>query len=345
MLYLKPEGRIDLDHRAFFMQSAPSRSLIIAAAKNGECSIIESDLSGTSKCRLPSSIRAVVLHPSCRRLAWVDDTAGSVVVQDFAGPPHLEIPAPQVTDTNPAWVRRGFDDCCFSDDGNFLWTTAPLTSKDIVVQLRHSESGQVVDTATIQDPFGGSSCSFHSTGKPNLVSSWLAAGNPEMTQVYWLRMNDSKFTCTVEVKLKEAIPPIFSPNGQEFLVVNADHAICKFAYPCMLQVGLPLTSGDEDDPFVESLCYFNDQQALAGTNQGRIFVVDTIEMKVETEVSLEGHEPRPIEVYYPRLKEGGLSTDISGFTRHGDVILFVFRRDQNTGLEGWKDSLLWLRAK
>jgi Cellulase (glycosyl hydrolase family 5) len=107
-----------------------------------------------------------------------------------------------------------------------------------------------------------------------------------------------------------------------------------------------LDFGDEDNPFVESLCYFNDRQALANTSEQRIFVVDTVQMKVETELSLEGHEPRPIGEYYPRLaKEAGLGTDISWFTRLGDVIVFVYRRDRNAGLEGWQDGLLWLRAR
>jgi WD40 repeat protein len=346
MLSLKPEGRIDLDHRAIFLRTAQNGSLVIAAAKNGECSLLTSDLSKLEKCRLPSKVRALVLHPSGQQLAWVDDTTGSVEVQDLAGSRHLEITPPQVTDTKPEWIRRGFDDCCFSDDGNFLWTTAPLNATDVVVQLRHAETGMLVDTATVQDPFGGSSCSFHSTGKPDIGSFWMAAGNPDMVQVYWLQRNGTRFACTIEVKLRNAIPPVFSPNGGELLVVNADQAICKFDYPTMQQVGLPLMSGDEDNPFVESLCYLNDRQALASTNEQRIFAVDTDQMKIETEVFIDGHEPRPIGVYYPNLsKEGGLGTDISWFTRLGDFIVFVYRRDRSTGLEGWNDTLLWLRAK
>jgi hypothetical protein len=297
------------------------------------------------KCRLPSKVRAVVLHPSGQRLAWVDDKTGSLTVQDFGGSRLFEITPPQVVDTKPTWIHRGFDDCFFSENGDFLWTTAPLNSKDMVVQLRQAETGVEIDRATVQDPFGGSSCSFHSTGKPDLVSFWLAAGNPDMVQVYWLKMTGSDFTCTPETKLRNAIPPVFSPSGDELLVVNADNAICKFTYPSMQQVGSPLESGDEDNPFTESICYFNDRQALASTNEQRIFVVDTAQMKIVEEVYLEGHEPRPIGEYYPRLsKEAGLGTDISCFTRLGDVVIFVYRRDRNTGLEGWKDTLLWLRV-
>lgn len=200
-------------------------------------------------------------------------------MQDFDGSQRLKIALPQVQETRPAWVQRGFDDCFFSEDGRFLWTIAPFNSKDVVVQLHDAETGATIDSATVKDPFGGSSCSFHSTGKPGLVFLWLAAGQ-DGQQVYWLKRTRSGLSCTLEAQLTNTIPPIFSPSGDQLLVANADNAICKFDFPTMQQVGLPLESGDEDNPFVESLCYLSDRQALASTNEQRIFVVDTVQMKV-----------------------------------------------------------------
>jgi hypothetical protein len=80
-------------------------------------------------------------------------------------------------------------------------------------------------------------------------------------------------------------------------VVNDLNAICEFHIPAMQQIGSHLESEDEDNPFAASLCYLNDRQALASTNEGRIFLVDTVEMRAEVEVPLEGHEPRPIGEY------------------------------------------------
>jgi hypothetical protein len=179
------------------------------------------------------------------------------------------------------------------------------------------------------------------------MSLWLAAGNPDMVQVFWVERTGSGFSCTLEPKLRGTTPPVFSPSGGQFLVLREDNAICKFDYSAMQQIGLPLqTEEDEDNPFAESLCYLNERQALAGTNEQRIFVVDTARMEVEAEVSLEGHEPRPVGEYYPSLaKEQGLATDISYFTRLGDVIFFVYRRDRGKGLAGWKDGLLYLSVK
>ncbi len=345
MLFLKPDGKVDLEHRAYFLRGAPHQSAVVAAAQDGQLSIINPALKTVRLRRLSSKIRAVSPHPSNRRLAWVDGGSGVLTVQNVDGSRPLEIPAPQPHEGSPNRVQQGFAGCHFDDGGEFLWTVAPSDAGEVVVQLHEAETGAAIDRATVQDPFGGSSCSFHDTGRPGLVSLWLAAGQ-DGQQVYWLKRTRKGFSCTPEGQLTNTIPPVFSPSGRQVLVVNEANAICKFRFAAMRQVGLPLESGDEDNPFAESLAYLNDRQALASTNEHRLFVVDTVRMKVEEEVTLEGHEPRPIGEYYPRLaKEKGLATDISYFVRSGEVILFVYRRDRGTGLAGWKDTLLWLSLK
>jgi hypothetical protein len=346
MMSLKPDGKIDLEHRAYhFLRGAPPRSVIIGAADGDQLSIVSPDLRKVELRRLPSKIRAACPHPADQRLAWVDGKAGSLAVQDFHGSRLLEIAPPQVRETMPVWIQRGFDDCFYSEDGLFLWTIAPSDSGDVVVQLHEAETGVTTDKATLKDPFGGSSCSFHPIGRPGLTSLWLAAGQ-DGQQVYWLKRTRSGVSCALEAKLRNTSPPVFSPKGKRLLVVNEEQALCQFDFPAMRQVGSLLELGDEDDSFASSLCYLNDRQALAGTNEQRIFVVDTVRMMVEEEVAIEGHEPRLIGEYYPTLaKERGLGTDISYFARLGDVIVFVYRRDRGTGLAGWKDSLLWLSVQ
>jgi hypothetical protein len=143
-------------------------------------------------------------------------------------------------------------------------------------------------------------------------------------------------------ELTNCIPPAYSQDGAELLVVTEDNSISRYAYPSMKQLGSPCMSGDEDDPFAESLCYLDNQHALAGTGEQRIFLIDTATMRIEDEIAIEGHEPKPIWEYYPTLvKEHGFGTDISWFTRLGNVIVFIFRRDRGADLKGWKDSFLW----
>jgi hypothetical protein len=194
--------------------------------------------------------------------------------------------------------------------------------------LVETKGWSVTRSAVVEDRFGQSSFLFHSTGKPGLISLWVAAGQ-DGQEVYLLKQESSGFSSSRVEELTNCIPPAFSKDGTELLTVTEDFSVCRYAFPSMKQLGPPLLSGDEDNPFAESLCYLDSQHALAGTGEQRIFLVDTASMQIEDEIAIEGHEPRPIWEYYPTLaKERGLGTDITWFAMLGSVIVFVFRRDR-----------------
>jgi hypothetical protein len=345
IMFLKPDGRIDLRHRANFLRGAPDKSRVIAAAEDGHFSILSSNLNEARSHRHPSKIRAISLDPTHQQLVVVDGKSGSLTLLDLDGKRLLEIAAPQLDENTPRWVKPGFDACHFDETDKLLWLGAPRNAEEYEIRLVETEEWSLVDKAILVDPFGGSSCSFYETGKPGLTSLWLAAGQ-DGQRVFWLNRTMNRFSCTLEPRLADTFPPVFSPNGDHFLVVNDNDGIRKFAFPEIEQLGLPLQSRDEETLFSGSLCYFNEGQALAGTGYGRIFLVDTDCMSIEDEVAVEDHEPRPIGEYYPTLvNEQRLGTDISYFRRLGNVIIFVYGSDQQIGLDDQKDTLLWLSLK
>src|SRR2546430_16948180 len=102
MMFLKPDGRIDLEHRAyFFLRGAPPRSVVLAAAEDDQLSIVSPDLKKVQLRRLSSKVRAVSPHPSDQRLAWVDGKTGLLAVQDYHGARLLEITPLQVREASP----------------------------------------------------------------------------------------------------------------------------------------------------------------------------------------------------------------------------------------------------
>ena len=162
----------------------------------------------------------------------------------------------------------------------------------------------------------------------------------------WLRRRGSEFTVEHFNDPVDCTPPVFSPGGSELLLQSHDSSIRRLAFPDMALLGGPLETGDPDDPFQESICYLDEGHALAGTGAGRIFVIDTQEMAIVDEIALEGHEPRPMGEYFPRLAaETGLATDLTWFARVGDTILFAYRRDEQSNPIRWKDSLVWYSLK
>ena len=86
-------------------------------------------------------------------------------------------------------------------------------------------------------------------------------------------------------------------------------------------------------------------QALAFAENGQMAVVDTRSMRVVEELAIEGHEPRPIEEYHPRLVgDGSLCTDIAYIKRVGDHLIVVHPLhrypDGRVKSEEWRDGLL-----
>jgi hypothetical protein len=345
MIRVKPEGIIELKHRAFFLRGRPNKSIVIAASGDGQFSVLSPDLKKCQFRRLSRKIRGISPHPSKDLFAWIDGDSGSLIVQRLGGGPIVEISPPLLHNGASNWIKPGFDDCFFETSGKFLWLVGPRSDHESELQLVETAHWSLVDKTMIKDPFRGSSCSFEDSGRPDLLWVWTAAGG-DGNQVFWLKRKVGGFSCTLEPQLTNTGPPAFSPGGKHILVVSENCAICKFRFPEMRQIGTCLESEDEDDPYAESLAFLNERQGLARTNEGRLFLIDAGRMKSEGELALEGHEPGPKGKYYPNLKnEKGICTDISYFSRLGDVVFFVYQRERAKELlsmAGWKDSLLWL---
>jgi hypothetical protein len=342
---LKPSGRIDLEHRTDHLRGSTEKSVIIAASEDGSVSLVDLGKNIIQVQRPSAIVRAISPHPSEPLFALVDRVSGSLVIQSFDGNRVAQVEPPRIKKGASKSITPSFVDCLFDESGDVLWAVAVSSDEECELSLVETKGWSVVQSADVQDRFGQSSFSFHSTGKAGLVSLWIAAGQ-DGQEVYSLEQKGFSFTFNRMDKLTNCIPPVFSQDGSELLVVTEDFSICRYAFPSMKQLGSPCLSGDEDNPFAESLCYLDKQHALVGTGEQRIFLVDTATMRIEDEIAIEGHEPRSIWEYYPTLAmEGGLGTDVTWFTRLGDVIVFVFRRDRGTGLKGWKDSLLWYLVK
>jgi len=341
---LKPNGTISLDHRAYFITGSPESSAVIAASQDGHVSIVDFARNTVEVIRPTKSLQAISSHPFEPLFAYVDGKSGSVIVKRFDGEKIAEVKPSSTAEATLNSSNPSFAACFFDPSGDYLWLATPLNANECEVLLIESKSWSVTQKLLVHDDYGSSFFSFHCTGISGLVSLWIVAGQ-DGQQVHWLKRKGNAFTLERAKKLINCIPPVFSPNGSEMLVVNEGNEICRYAFASMKRLGSPLESEDEDNPFVESLCYVDDEQAIASTNEGRVFLIDTKKMKVAAEVSIEGHETRPIGEYYPQLaKESGLATDITWFTKLGNVIVLVFRRDCGTDPKGWKDSLLWYSA-
>src|SRR4051794_2375117 len=99
--------------------------------------------------------------------------------------------------------------------GMFRWSISPrtlLSDDAFELSLVETKGWSVVQRVAVKDQFGASSCSFHSTGRPGLVSLWIAAGQ-DGQEVYWLKRTGVGFSLKKVDDLTNCIPPVFSPDG------------------------------------------------------------------------------------------------------------------------------------
>jgi hypothetical protein len=321
---LIPRHTIDLQHKFNWMHGSPDGSRVVAASWSGEATWIDSSL-GTTECRrLANKLEWLSVHPTERWVAYSEPAGGSLAIEEFGGPPvaRLAAVAPSAN-ARPNW-KPTFGSCLFNLTGDLLWTVAAASHTECEVALWDTRGWSPVAKYTFPDPYGDSFWWLSSTPDPDLTCLWIAAGQ-DGQQVRWLRWRGGKIGEERFDKLANCTPPAFSPGGSELLVLGEDSVLCRMSFPGLEMLG-ELAGENEDDPFAESMCYVSDRQALAASNEGRIYLIDTQAMAIADEIGVAGHEPRPIGVYYPTLAaEGGIATDLACFTRFGETVMFVFR--------------------
>lgn len=352
---LTPNGRIDLNHRASWFNGlwrSNDGGLIVPYFEDGLVSFVDLTKNSATVRRLSSKVRGMSPHPAESLLAFVDGETGLLVVQTFDGRKIAELKGPPVQKKGGDYLTQGISDCFFDQSGNSLWMVARLSMEMIEVSLIETSTWKVTQRAKIVDDFsprlGSSQLQLRETGRRGLICLLNDCG-PE-GQYYWIKSHEDGFSCEL---IPEPSPsqycssPVFSPDGSEFLILTEGLGIYRIGYPSMRRIGRPLESGIDDGPFGGAFCYLDDLHVLAHTEDQRTFLVDVKKSKVQEEVFIEQPETPPD----PQANDDGeTDMEISWFKRLGDIIVFVFLREEFEEFD-WKtmscgrDSLLWYSVK
>lgn len=343
-MHLTPTRIVELDHRAFYISRACNRFVFVVASGDGKISAIDREFNVQAVGENWGKMRSISVNSDGTRLAvchenklTIADLNGSVIFAENAPP--LEL------DRTWVWTvpEEGFADCFFELNNDNLWCVAPRSEAQVEIQVRDSISWSITHKILIDDPFYVSSWSFHPVpSHEKTVLLWAAAGQ-DGQQAFWLMLNE-ELHCTIEPALEDTTPPDFSPDGTEFLFLKEHDPICRFAYPDVRELGrCPWSFDDEYDGFGCYFFYIDNQHALVSTDSTkRLFLLDVQTMSLVEEVTIDNHEPRPTEEWYPNLLgEKQLCTDISRFRGFGDTIICVYKRNPGWDLEDWQDTLLF----
>jgi hypothetical protein len=308
------------------------------AAEERDITLIDLISGRTHPVSGPQKILDVFPHPSQPLLAVVHD--GRLSIANAGGSKFQHSQALQLPTKNSRRPQPKFDTCYFDPSGGFLWSVARLSDDSVEIELRETGSWTIVASATANDPFGDSRCSLHVTSDPDVAALWLAAGQDGQQVIWVTRLGDS-LNLEPEAYLENTSPPVFSPNGDEFLVVDGLWSICKFPFPAQRILGKCRSKWGQADYFGDSLSYLDDDNAVVQSHNGRLFRLDVRAMKIKEEIVIAGHEPLPVEEYYPTLAgDKTLCTDISYMDRFGTAVVLGIHREGGPDPRRWKDSLL-----
>ncbi len=329
---LTPDRVVFLDHRAYFLRAAAGQPVLAAAGLEGRISLIGADFVPREMSRPPARLRDLCVHPTEPLLGLVEEHNGTLSLIDFDGAPHGAVSPPPPARPRSAWSPCGFHGCTFDPDREHLWCAASESAEAVRVQLVRIRDGEVVAGLVVEDPFGYSACSFQPTGAAGVLALWVAAGQ-DGQKVYWLSKGAYGLRADPEPSLEDTWPPMFAPNGREFLVLDEQQRLCRYAFPTGHLLGICEAPEEDGNAFGVVVSYLDDAHALVSDCEGGVRLVRTGTMEIAGEVQLVAPE-------LSAARPGEPTVDIYSFEHFGDAVVFVARRDGGKDLEGWTDALL-----
>jgi hypothetical protein len=324
-----------LDHAATRVTATPGATRIAIASEGPLVSVAAIGESSKQTIRLTEPARDVAISPDAASLAVVSASRTLQVLGLESGAFGRE---------RVKWDAPVHDVCAFSRDGRSLWTVGILPDEIAEIHCYDARSGAAIGDHRFKPLIGG--CGFVFTVHPqqDVLGLW-ACGGPDELWNYWIRLTAAGIDLQHQPELDGWTPPCFNARGDRFVARSGDD-LAAFAFPNCQRVHSPVTTGEEDDGWAESLCYVEsavDDRVLTSTNDGRVFVVALAEGETIAEVALEGHEPRPCHQVYTALSRSDdhLCTDLHTFAAVGNnLVLSVHTNGKTTNR---KDTLLLWR--
>jgi hypothetical protein len=331
MLHLHPTEDICVGHPANYISRGPGVSLIVASHE-GRVSRLNPGLSVVLPHRTRNGdLQSCSAHPSSPLLAIVGEEGRKLRVVHFDGS--------SIFDGQPSGNRNStFEECFFDPGGTRLWCLV-ASAPQAVVECREVDSLSVIEKLVFENETGEGRPIFEYC-RPDLGLLFLPQSADVGGRVYWLDPGHSTRAPRIsrEPSLDDILvvaPPVFSQDGSEFLVMDQDRVVHRFAYPPSRPLGACPLQPTDADYFPSATSYLNQRLALVGTGNGRIMLLGLDSMRVVDEIVIEGHEPRPMNEYFREMRDfHQLATDITS-THEVNGWLYCVHPPENATLGPW----------
>ncbi len=296
MITVVPLATASLDARAFFTRSWSGGWLV--ATDGHDVFVLDANLNVLSRVDAGAPPTDIAMP-----------RAGLLLLAT----PH-SLSARDTHDGRTTWSVPGHFLGCRTLDDNTFWTTEHR-DRDIELSLRDVATGAVLRQTRVPDPFGGSATMFGAHPSRHRTVVWVAAGQDGQTA--HLVTDTMTAIETAEIAPRDRLPPIFLLDGESYLS-SGDDLLERYAWPDGQRLGTmawPVTDDDHHDDHDDDHDDEHDNYDAAGSDvqllpgnyaawsstNGRIYIVDLVEMRIVDELTIAGHPLRAVEDLYPVL--------------------------------------------
>lgn len=215
-----------------------------------------------------------------------------------------------------------------------LWTIRRGAER-FVVELRAAESWEVIADSEFSDDYfreGGAWLRSSSSGEGMFVAAY--SGQSEMENYLCEVKHGSLLTRHIQAMDGDQF--IF-PAPDNATALTLDHEVCEIACyssPYSTAIArLPWPDYEECENERPGYygCYLDGDHFLAGSSEGRLFLIQLAPLQIKKEIQVAGHVPVPASIKYPSLADAfGLVSDLTVFGRCGDSVVAFFARDHRS---------------
>ena len=285
MITIAPLAEFELTHRAYHLGIAAS-GYIAALSRDGSGSLIVPGSRSPISFQVPFEPTGVSLNADGTLLALSGEDRISILSASTLKPVNR--------------FSDSFESCHFGANG-MLWTCIRFDSETAVLDVWNPSDWTRVAKTEVTDPYGDSHFDLLPHPQPDGVVVWAAAGQDGQS-LFWACLGNRAISVDPFPDLYDTTWPTFSPDEKDFLVISGGE-LHRYSYPRGPLLGtMEWPEHEKDDQMGDFVAYADAGHAILQSSNGRLLLIDTADMSVEDELSIRGHEPRPIAELYPSLK-------------------------------------------
>ena len=217
----------------------------------------------------------------------------------------------------------------FNKNKNLAWVAKYIDSGKKEICLIIDDAQQ--DSIIIEDELYDSAVNFQFLPEQNKICMLLLAGQDGMA-TYFLTNNNGKIEYEILDIFEEESIMDFSPDNSSFLALDVYglDKITRCSYPYIRlekEFILPEEYEEKECQLGYNLFYLDDKYAIVEIGENLYYILDADKMEIVGRFIVEGHEPKPISYYWPRLKgDEGETTNLFQLFKTSDYIISSYKK-------------------